>query len=108
MIMGIKLFDRVGDETDFFEFPPEIVNYIDLYRPTNHSAKIPVYHTPYGSYMAVHTLNELAMAYRRYGFVKHGKSTVINERRIAEKQPVDCGTLIIFVCGQKLYINKKL
>lgn len=108
MIMGIRLFDRVGDESDFCEFPVEIVDYIDLYRPTDHSGKIPVFHTPHGSYMAVHTLSDLAIALKRYGFVRHGNSTIINEKRILEKHPLDGGTQIIFIDGKKLFIKKNL
>lgn len=107
MIMGIKLFNRAGDDTDFCEFSQDIVNYIDLYRPTDHSAKVPVYHTTNGSYMALTTINDIAKGFRRYGFVRH-TSTVINESRIADKQPLDGGTLVVFVDGQKLFIKKNL
>lgn len=106
-VIGIKLLNRVGDDSDFVTFNIREVNYIDLYRPTDHSAKIPVYHTPHGSYMALSTIHDLAEGYKRFGFVRHGGSTIINERRIAEKIPVDRGTIVVFLCGNKVFVKKK-
>ena len=75
----------MGDESDFVMFDLCMVNYIDLYRPTDHSAKVPAYHTPCGSYLAISSIRDLAAGYKRFGFKRYGGSTVINEIRVAEK-----------------------
>src|SRR5687767_6233530 len=105
-ILGIKLLNRVGDESDFVTFDLCMVNYIDLYRPTDHSAKVPAYHTPDGSYLAISTIREISAGYKRFGFKRYGNSTVVNEQRVAEKIVGYSGTIIIFQCGSRVQVRK--
>lgn len=105
-IIGIKLLNRVGDDSDFVIFDLCSVNYIDLYRPTDHSAKVPAYHTPDGSYLAISSIRDLAAGYKRFGFKRYGGSTVINEQRVAEKIVGDAETTIVFECGSRVQVRK--
>jgi hypothetical protein len=79
---------------------------IDLYRPTDHSAKVPAYHTPCGSYLAISTIREISAGYKRFGFKRYGNSTVVNEQRVAEKIVGYAGTIIIFHDGSRVQVRK--
>lgn len=106
-ILGIKLLNRVGDDTDFVTFDLCMVNYIDLYRPTDHSGKVPAYHTPNGSYLAIFSLYDISAGYKKFGFKRYGGSTVVNEHRIMDKEPNESGTTIIFRDGSRVHVRKK-
>jgi hypothetical protein len=106
-IIGIKLLDRVGDESDFVTFDISCVNYIDLYKPTENSGAVPAYHTSEGSYLALSTIRDLSRGYKRFGFKRHGGSTVINEKRVREKIVEENGTTVIFMCGSVVKVRKK-
>lgn len=106
-IIGVKLHNRTGGPTDFVEFRLADVNYIDLWRPTNHSAKVPAYHTPDGSYLALSSIKDLAAGYNCLGFKRYGGSTVVNEKRVGDKIIENCGTTIIFLCGNRVQVQKK-
>ena len=107
-ILGIKLIDRIGDESDFVTFSISDVNYVDLYRPTDHSAKVPAYHTPYGSFLAISTIREISIGYKKFGFKRYGGSTVVNENRVSERIVDEIGTTIIFICGSRVHVRKKV
>jgi hypothetical protein len=106
-IIGVKLQNRTGELSDFVEFRLGEVNYIEMWKHTSNSAKIPIYHTPTGSYLAISTIKDLAAGYSRFGFKRYGGSTVINEKLVKEKIVEDCGTTIVFRCGSRVYVNKK-
>jgi len=105
--IGVKLLNRAGDETDFVTFDLLDVNYIDLFRPTDHSAKVPAYHTPCGSYLAISTLNEITVGYKQFGFKRYGGSTVVNENQIADKIIGEKDTTIVFLDGSCVRVRKK-
>lgn len=105
--IGVKLLNRAGDETDFVAFDLFDVNYIDLCRPTDHSAKVPAYHTANGSYLAISTLYEISAGYKKFGFKRYGGSTVVNENRIADKIIGEKDTTIVFLDGSRVQVKKK-
>lgn len=107
-ILGVKMHNRTGESTDFVEFELEDVNYVDLWRNTNHSAKVPAYHTPDGSYLAISSIKDLAVGYKHFGFKRYGGSTVINESRIDDTVTEEFGTTIIFLCGNRVFVKKKI
>ena len=98
---------RKDDITDFVEFRLREVNYIDLWSPTQHSGKIPAYHTPHGSYLALNTLRDISIGYSCYGFTAFDKSTVVNLHRIREIVPEERGSRVIFKDGSYVRVNKK-
>lgn len=106
-LLGIKLLGRTGSNSDFVEFDLRKVNFVDLYRPTEHSSKVPAYHTPDGSYLALYSLKDIAAGYERYGFKRYGASTVINEKRIARKDVENSQTVVTFLCGSRVKVRKK-
>lgn len=106
-MLGIKLLNRKGDESDFVEFDLNDVNYIDMLRPTDSSCKVPAYHTADGSYLAIWTLNDLQEVYGGFGFRRYGGSTIVNENRVAEKIPDESGTTVVFLCGSRVHVRKK-
>ena len=107
-ILGIKLLHRIGDESDFVTFDLTMVNYIDLYRPTDHSAKVPAYHTPDGSYLAISSLRDISAGYKRFGFKRCGGSTVVNEHRVMDRLVGDTETTIVFLGGSRVQVRKKV
>lgn len=106
-LIGIKLLNRIGDESDFVIFDISCVNYVDLYKPTENSGAVPAYHTPNGSYLALSTIRDLAKGYERFGFKRYGGSTVINESRVSKKIVEENGTTVIFMCGSVVKVRKK-
>lgn len=108
-ILGVKMHDRTGEPSDFVEFSLSSVNYIEMWKPTSHSASVPAYHTPNGSYLAISILIDAAAAYRKYGFALYDRSTLVNPKKISELVPVEIGTKVVF--KDKSYVivrNKKL
>ena len=107
-IMTIKMFDRVGDESDFVEINMSDINFIDLWRPTEHSSKIPAYHTPFGSFLALSTLQDISIAYAKYNFKIIDRSTVINSSNIKEIVPEPGGSKVIFKDDSYVNVRAKL
>jgi DNA-binding LytR/AlgR family response regulator len=107
-ILAVKLLNRVGDNSDFVEIRLSDINYIELLKPTENSAKVPSYHTSYGSFLAIHTMNDISQAYSQYGFESFDRSTVINKKRIKKMVPIPKGTKIIFHDGSYVKVRKKI
>ncbi|MUT66058.1 LytTR family transcriptional regulator DNA-binding domain-containing protein [Paenibacillus sp. NEAU-GSW1] len=101
-IMGVKLDNRTGDESDFVEFRLREVNYIYMW-----SKNIPAYHTANGTYLALSKLTDVAAAYGKYGFQRYDQSSVINVDKIKDKVPQSDGTLIIFQDESSVKVTKK-
>lgn len=106
-ILAVKMFNRVGDNSDFVEIRLSDINYIELWRPTENSAKVPSYHTSYGSFLALHTIKDISQAYSQYGFDSFDRSTVINKKKIKMMVPLPNGTRIIFKDGSYVMVRKK-
>lgn len=102
------MHNRTGESSDFVEFYLADVNYIDLWEETNNSARIPAYHTSEGSFIALRTIEEISTAYASYGFESYGRSTVINESRIADLKPLKKGTKVIFVDNSFVNVRKSV
>lgn len=101
-IIGVKLENRTGDDSDFVEFRLCDVNYIYLW-----TTNIPAYQTANGTYLALSKLNNVATAYKKYGFKQYDQSHVINVDKIKERIPATDGTLIIFHDGSGVMVRKK-
>jgi len=107
-ILAVKMFNRVGDNSDFVEIKLTDIKYIDLWSPTEHSAKVPAYHTSNGSYLALSTIRDISKAYEGFGFQAFDKSTVINTSKIKKFVPTITGTKVIFTDGSHVNIRKKI
>lgn len=107
-ILAVKMLNRVGDNSDFVEIRLSDINYIELWSPTENSAKVPSYHTPYGSFLALHTIKDISQAYSKYGFESFDRSNVINKKKIKEMVPLPNGTKIIFKDGSYVKVRKKI
>lgn len=81
-MIGVKLSDRKGDESDFVEFNIESVNYITVYKPRSSREQIPIYHTSDGSYVPLLTLRDISIALKPRGFHYVDNSTIINSKRV--------------------------
>ncbi len=107
-ILAVKMFDRVGDNTDFVEIKLSDIKYIELWSPTENSAKVPAYHTPYGSFLALYTIKDISQACAKYGFESFDRSTVINKKMIKKMVPLSNGTQIIFKDNTHVNVRKKI
>jgi DNA-binding LytR/AlgR family response regulator len=107
-ILAVKMFNRVGDNSDFVEIIISDIKYVDLWSPTEHSAKVPAYHTSNGSYLALSTIRDISTAYERFGFQSFDKSTVINTSKIKEFISTSIGTKVVFTDGSHVNIRKKV
>lgn len=109
-IIGVKIEDRTGEDSDFAIFPLASVNYISVFRPGKSAEPLPAFHTSHGSYAPLITLRDIAAALRQFGFAHYDKSTIVNKNRIARRKR-DKGVLIvtfvdnteIFVAGRSRY-----
>ncbi|SEB28068.1 LytTr DNA-binding domain-containing protein [Paenibacillus sp. 276b] len=108
IIIGVKIHDRTGMESDFVELSLGDVNYIDLWQPTKSKEKCPAYHTEGGSYLSLRTLKDVSKAYANYGFKPYDSSTIINENRIAKTETTDSGSNIYFDDGTFVRVRSKL
>lgn len=99
---------RTNESSDFVEFNLLDVNYIELWRPTEHSAKVPAYHTSHGSFIALSTIKDLSTGYRAYGFSAFDRSTVINNKKIKQMIVENNGTKIIFTDNSYVKVRKKV
>lgn len=101
------MHNRTDESTDFVEFLLSEVNYIELLRPTDSSAKVPAYHTTHGSFLALSTIKDISMAYEDKGFMKYDQSNVINSSRIKDRVVQHKGTKVIFHDGSYVIVRKK-
>lgn len=107
-ILAVKMFNRVGDNSDFVEIRFSDINYIELWSPTEHSAKVPAYHTPNGSYLALSTIKDISQAYAKFGFESFDRSTVVNKKKIKKMIPIPYGTQIVFKDDSYVNVRKKI
>lgn len=107
-LLGVKLENRRGDDSDFVYFRLSEVNYIYMVKPTNNSARVPAYHTARGTFLALNTIKDVSLAYKQFGFESYGRSNVINEERVCAKVPMREGTLIKFKDGSSVMVRKKV
>ncbi|MNW52749.1 LytTr DNA-binding domain protein [compost metagenome] len=106
-ILAVKMFDRVGDNTDFVEIRLSDVNFIDLWSPTEHSAKVPAYHTSFGSFLALSTIKDISDAYFKYGFELFDRSTIVNVNNIKSIVPDNNGSKVIFYNDTYVNVRRK-
>lgn len=107
-IIGVKMHGRDGTANDFVEFCLSEVNYIDLWRETGNSAKIPTYHTSTGSYLAINTIKDISAAYNKFGFKAYDSSTVVNINSIKQAESRRTGSKIIFLDGTYVLVRKSI
>ena len=107
-IVGVKMLNRTGGSDDFVEFDLENdVTYIDLWQPTEHSSKVPAYHTERGSFLALSTMKDISRAYLPFKFESFDKSTVVNKRKVMKLEDDKDGTKVVFVDGSSVFVRKK-
>ncbi|KKO51105.1 LytTR family transcriptional regulator DNA-binding domain-containing protein [Paenibacillus sp. DMB20] len=106
-ILTVKMFGRTDDLSDFVEIKLSDIKYIDLWSPTEHSSKVPAYHTSNGSYLALSTIKDISQAYAKYGFESFDKSTVINKKKIKSLIPINNGTKVVFTDDTYVNVRKK-
>jgi DNA-binding LytR/AlgR family response regulator len=107
-IFGIKLDNRPTEISEIAEFSLYDVNWIDPFRRTAHSAKVPAYHTKDHSFVTLDRLMDLERAYSKFGFKRYDQSTLINEQRVQDKVAAKNGTRIYFVDGSYVIVRSKL
>lgn len=107
-ILGVKMHGRTNDLSDFVEFNLLDVNYIDLWSPTEHSAKVPAYHTSYGSFIALSTIKDISTGYKKFGFTSFDRSTVINNKNIKHMIVENNGTKVVFNDDSYVRVRKKI
>lgn len=93
-IIGIKIEDRTGTDSDFVIFDLSTVNYISTYRRTRNSPLLPVYHTTDGGYAPLLTLKDISKALKKHGFDYIDQSNLVNRSRIKRIRPTRDGQYI--------------
>ncbi|WP_186331715.1 LytTR family transcriptional regulator DNA-binding domain-containing protein [Paenibacillus xylanexedens] len=107
-IMGVKMHGRKDDDSDFVLFNLERdVNFIEPWQMTDNSAKTLAFHTPCGSYVAVHLMRDAKYAYKDYGFESYDRSTIVNLKRIDSIEGSETGSVVYFVDGSYVNVRKK-
>lgn len=94
-IIGVKIEDRTGDESDFVVFRLSDVNYISVYKPRKSADPLPVYHTIHGSYAPLLTLKDISVALEQHGFDYLDKSTIVNKNRIKHTERTSDGVFLV-------------
>ncbi|OPG91293.1 hypothetical protein B2I21_34920 [Chryseobacterium mucoviscidosis] len=108
-IMGVKMHGRKDDDSDFVLFNLEKdVNFIEPWQMTANSAKTLAFHTPCGSYVAVHLMKDAKNAYKAYGFESYDRSTIVNSKRVKRVEASEQGSVIYFIDGSHVNVRKKL
>lgn len=107
-IVGVKMHDRTGGENDFVVFDLADVKSIDMWRPTAYSGQVPAYHTEDGSYLAINTLKDAKIAYRKFGFESFDNTVLINMNKVVEFLPIKTGTKVMFDDGTHAIVRKKI
>lgn len=108
-IITVKMFDRAGDSSDIVTLDlKNEVNFVEMWRVNGNSSKVLTYHTPKGSFLAIHTLRDAAMAYRDQGFESYDQSTIINTKMIKDISPHLKGSIVTFFDNSHAEIRKKL
>lgn len=108
-MIAVKMYGRVGDESDFVELDLlNEINYIDLWQRTNNSARVLAFHTDTGSYVAVTALYDIAMICHLYGYEMMGHA-VVNLRRIKSVKAIDNnGSVVKFLGGTFITVKKQI
>ena len=102
------MHNRDGTKNDFIEFRLSEVNYIDLWRETGSSTKVPSYHTSTGSFLAINTIKDISAAYNKFGFEPYDGSTIVNINNIKQASSYKTGSKIIFVDGTYVLVRKSI
>lgn len=107
-ILTVKMFGRIGDDSDFVEIDLNDVNYIDLWRPTGSSTKVLAFYTSFGSFVGLSTLTDAAKAFAPFGFSQYDSSNIINVKRIWRVEDRPGGSSIYFIDGSHVIVRRKL
>jgi len=81
--------NKTGDENDYMELDLDDVYFASIFRPKKNSDGILVFHTRYGMYHWVNTLEGIKKMWRKYGFVPLDSVNVVNMKNIEFVDPVD-------------------
>jgi DNA-binding LytR/AlgR family response regulator len=104
-MIGVKLNGRIGDESDIVEFWLSEVKYISVRNATKNKLQIPVFHTVFGEFLPLRTLNELSRAYFRYGFMEADRSTIVNTNMVRILSKRRSNSYVEFIDGTKIRIS---
>lgn len=107
VIIGVKIKDRTGEESDFQTFSLFEVNYVTVLRPKKSAELLPVYHTPSGSYSPLLTLKDISSALKRYNFEHFDKSTIVNKSRVKHVRTTNGVVKVRFVDGSEIEISAR-
>lgn len=104
-IIGVKIENRVGDDSDFHAFNLSDVNYITVYRRTKNSDLLPLYYTTDGAFAPLLTLKDISKALKKYGFDYIDKSNLVNRNRIKRITKTEDGQhMAKFVDGVEIVV----
>lgn len=107
-IIGIKMHGRQDDDSDFVLFSLEQdVNFIEPWQISGNAGRTLAFHTEKGSFIAIHLMKDVDMAYRPFGFESFDRSTIVNTSKIKSKEPSEKGTWIYFSDGSRVHVRKK-
>ncbi|WP_171056522.1 hypothetical protein [Paenibacillus sinopodophylli] len=106
-MLGVKIKNRKGDNSDFVSFTRDDINYIKRYRPHKNAESFPVYYTSKGALAPILTLKDISLAFIQHGFNYADKSTIVNWDRVKYETKKHTGTILTFIDGTTVEISKR-
>lgn len=103
-IIGVKIADRTGEDSDFAIFPIDSVNYISVFKAGKSAETLPAFHTSTGTFAPLITLRDISAALKQFGFDYYDKSTIVNKHRIKKRKRVKGVLTVTFVDNSEINV----
>lgn len=112
-LVGVKLYDRTGDSTDFQEFDiQEDVYRIELSKrgffnklPYSIPDKTPIFHTRFGTFITITTLHAYCTLLKDHGFDQLNPSDLVNTNLVEEIIETPYGGDALLKSGEKVAVS---
>lgn len=115
-MIGVKLFGRVGDDTDFQEF--DLLK--DVYRiemskksifrnlPYPIPDKVPIFHTKFGSYITITTIHTFKSMLALHGYEMLNQSDYVNTSLVDEFKRTPYGGIAVLKDGSVVNMSEPM
>lgn len=110
-ITGIKYENRTGDDTDFFTFSlRDDVFFIELSKKyhKNIPLRTPMFHTRYGVYVQIMTLDHFRKLLRDNGFDLLDPSCLVNVNAVTKIVEHEYGNTAYFENGESIPVSRPM
>lgn len=104
-ITGIRVEN--GKVIEYRDFLFDDIYFVTSFRPPNSSTRILIFHTRYGEFQQVNTLDGIKNAWRDYGFLSLDTVNVVNVQAIVRIEENMDQILAFFPDGTSTTISRK-